>query len=121
MKVTLVKDGEKLSYRIGDSTFYYRRMKSSSNRNLVRKHTRRGELDAVGYGIEICQTHVIDWSGVTGNGKDIKYDPELISQLPLNVLNELVLAIGGFEEDEFSLNPMSQTGEGSGKSAEKNS
>lgn len=47
-----------------------------------------------GEGIRIASKAVRDWQGVRDeNGQEVKFDPDLVEQLPLDVLRELALRV----------------------------
>lgn len=98
MPVRLVSEQEKLVVEIEGSKFFYRRIKSIERQNIIRKHSRRGNILDANWGAatqEMIKLCVTGWENVIdGNGEPIKYEPELIESLPDSVLTRISEAIG---------------------------
>ena len=104
MPVRIIKDDEKLVYRCGDTTFYYKRIKSESASAIRRRHTNRGIIDHAKVGMEILSKYLVGWENVQDwDGGKITFDVNLIPELPDEVLAELIGAIGSAEGEYASM------------------
>lgn len=96
MSIKLINQNERLTYEIDGSVFIYRRVLPNDWNEMKKKHTKRGYIDFMSAGFELLETHIIDWKNVTDtNGKEIKFNPDLVRMLPDPVCAELVEAING--------------------------
>ncbi len=100
MPVKLINQNERLKLEIDGSTFYYRRLKSIERNNIIKKHTRRGEVDFAAAAIEMISTCLLDWDNVYDGDKKVKFDKNLVDSFPEEVLIEIQKAIGANEGDE---------------------
>lgn len=96
--VFLIGNNERLSFQIGDTTFYYRRLPPSHRYALQREYSERGVLDAygaLGMLVAIGRYCLRGWDNVLdAEGKPVPYLEEVVEYLPLVVLqrmNELAL------------------------------
>jgi len=95
MPIQIVKDTERLTYKNGGSTIYYRRIPSVKRSFIIKKNTKRGFPDWPAITKEIMDYIVLGWDTVQDGGKDLPYDPELIPYLPEDVNLDLLDLSGG--------------------------
>ena len=101
MAVQLVKDGEKLVYKVDGSSFFYRRISTTTKNAIIKKHTRRGKTDYGAVAIDVLDYVVIGWEDVQIDFKDIPFDPALVRAIPEDYQTELLeLSGGNVRQDE---------------------
>ena len=98
----LLSQKERNEFVFEDSKFFYRRINVNEMEILRKKHTVRGELNAIPFGIDVTEAGMLDWDGIVDEaGKPVKYSKELITQLPASVISTLAnLITGGSGEVE---------------------
>jgi hypothetical protein len=101
----LISPKEKLTLRIGESEFTYRRIQPAERENVFKRHTKKGQLNAQSATLEMIRLCVSGWKNVIGeDGQQIKFDPDLFELMPEMVLVKIEQAIisefGEVEEAE---------------------
>ncbi len=100
MPVRLINPKERLKLQIDGSVFYYRRLRSIERNNIIKKHTRRGEVDFTAAALEMIQMCLLDWDNVFDGEKKVKFDKSLVENFPEEVLIEIQKAIGANEGED---------------------
>jgi hypothetical protein len=91
--VRIIAPDETFELKVGDSKFFYRRLRAAEKNNIILKHTKRGEIDKTAATMEILKMCLKGWEGVKdSNGNDVKFTVDLIEALPETVLIQLELA-----------------------------
>jgi len=106
--VKLLSEKEKLSLRIGETVFYYRRIRPSERKNIIDKYTVRGKIENMGAAVvDMLRLCVTGWDGVLDeNDNEVPFDSELLHPdiFPEQVLVQLeaaiVSAFGNRESEE---------------------
>ena len=88
--IRLISETERLSHKIGLSTFFYRRIPNGVSDRLRKAHTNQGQLDAITYGDEILRYCLLDWDNVYGDSGPVKFSVDLIPLLPDGFKAELL-------------------------------
>jgi hypothetical protein len=94
MPLELISDTEELVFRIDDAEIYYRRIPPEIRAAIVKKHTKRGEVNWIEAALEMCTRFVTGWKNVGFQGKNVAYKIDLIRRLPDSVLSDLMEAMG---------------------------
>jgi len=101
--VFLVDETERLTFEIGETKIFYRRLSPERARIMRELHTTNGEVntDALGKdGLEFC---VSGWEGVYNpDGEKVEYSTTLLDKLPGQIRQELInRIIDGTETQEL--------------------
>ncbi len=103
MKVQLIRNDEQFELipeGFADTRIFYKRITATAWNAISKKHTVKGELNAVPAFIEVAQKYINKWSGfVDDKGKEIPFSAELCEWIPDAILFELVKVVRGVEED----------------------
>lgn len=92
--VQIITPEENLVLEIGESKFFYRRIRAAEKNNIILKYTDRGKIDQVAATMEILKSCVRGWQGVrNGDGSEVEFTVDLIEALPESVLWQLETAI----------------------------
>jgi len=97
MTVKLISDDERLVLHSHGAKFYYRRIRPVERQNIIKKHTKRGEVDWGAASMEMLRLCVKGWEGVGDENGEIPYRPELLEDLPEEILVEIMEATGAAE------------------------
>ena len=100
MKVQLIRADEKLSCKVFDSTFFFRRLKAAERRAILDKHTDKGLIDYSAAGREMVEMAMIGWQDVYSGDEEIPFDRELIDSLPERVILSIQTALNRVAEKE---------------------
>lgn len=91
--VFLIGLNERLSFTVGDTTFWYRRLPPSHRIALQREYSERGILDtygAMGMLVAIGRYCLRGWENLLdAEGTPVPYLEEVVEYLPLSVLQQL--------------------------------
>lgn len=98
--VTIVTADEKLTYKIGDTTFHVRRVPAGVTRDAMRRHTRKrrdrgqqiDEIDYIAVAEDILDYAVLGWENVRHpiTGEDVPCSRETKLALPDSVQGEIL-------------------------------
>jgi len=97
MAVKLIKDDERLVLYSHGAKFFYRRIRPVERQNIIRKHTKRGDVDWGAASMEMLRLCVKGWEGVGNEDGEIPFSPELLNDLPEEILIEIMEATGAAE------------------------
>lgn len=90
MPIQILKEEERHTYELDGSKIQYRRMSTLKRGQVVRRHTRRGKVDWDAVTREMLQYVITGWENVQSGGQSVPYSPELVTQLPDEVTNEIL-------------------------------
>jgi len=82
MPIQILRDEERLVYENAGSKIFYRRVSTYRRGLIMKRHTKRGQVDFIAVTKELMEYVITGWDGVERNGKPIPFDPELIPNLP---------------------------------------
>lgn len=90
MSIRIIRKNEKNVYRWDDTEIYYRRVSSSVSSKINEEHKKRGVIDVTAAGMATLEWAITGWKGVLDeNDQEIPFDPELIKDLPDEILLEI--------------------------------
>ena len=103
--VVLISKDERLSFSIGTSTFFYRRIPKDTMVRLEKEATTRGKRDDDEFAVRCIEYALLGWDGVTdGEGVEVPFSFEMASALPepvkIAVLKQIYKSVGGEEVDD---------------------
>lgn len=100
MAIKLIgKDEKELCAEIDGTEFFYKRLHGSKRKYLIKKHTKRGNVDWMGViydGIRECVTRTNNLEDA--DGKTVQWEPDYAEGLPDNAVEELGDLIGANKE-----------------------
>jgi len=103
MSVKLISKNEKFVYRHNGCEVYYRRIPNNEKTGIIRKNTNRNSVDYTEVGLDICRAGILGWTGIQDEtGKQVSYDPELINQLPEELIIDLVTAMNASDGERYT-------------------
>ena len=82
MPIQILRDEERLVYENAGSKIFYRRVSTYRRGLIMKRHTKRGQVDYIAVTRELMEYAILGWEGVERNGKAVPFDPELIPNLP---------------------------------------
>lgn len=101
MAVRIINPEERLEYKVGDTTFYYKRITIDRAGAIRRKHTKRGDMDAGAVGMEILCSHLLGWDNVQDwDDKQVEFTSENVALIPDETLADVLVAIGSADGSE---------------------
>ncbi len=101
MAVRIINSEERLEHKVGDTTFYYKRITTGRANAIRRKYTKRGEIDAGAVGMEILYNYLLGWSNVLDwDDKQVEFTPENLVLIPDETLADVLVAIGSADGNE---------------------
>jgi len=90
MAIRIIKSSERLKYEYEGSTFYYRRLSSKKSNEFQKQFTKKGITEYGDMGLAIMQYCIVGWDSVLDtDGEPVAYDPDLIEEMPDEVITEL--------------------------------
>jgi hypothetical protein len=92
--IVIIAEEERLAYKLGKSTIFYRRISPSRARTLREMHTINGELNQEALAKDVLDYAVTGWADVNDyQGKNVDYTPDKADSLPGRVRQDLILRI----------------------------
>lgn len=92
--IQLVRDDENLTHKVGEATILYRRIPAPKRNQVIKKHTKKGQVNWSEVAAELLEYAVTGWEGVMDGKTPVKFDSALLSRLPEEVRGDLMELTG---------------------------
>ena len=100
MPIQIVQRDERLVYESDGSKIFYRRIPIRQQNLIVKKYTKRGKTNWAEVTKEFLDYMILDWDDVEVDGKAVNFDRGLLTQLPPDVVNDLLDRSGAANKEE---------------------
>jgi len=93
-KIILIEEEERLAYKLGASTIYYRRVSPARARTFREMHTQNGTVNQEALAKDVLNYCIIGWANVTdAKGEEVQFTIDKVDSLPGAIRQELVQRI----------------------------
>lgn len=111
----LVKAKDNLTYTINDVTFFIRStatVKDKFDLDSAGEWKNGGyTMNVKTYWMKLIELFVVDWKGVTENGKAVPYSMEALLRLPADGSQDWLLKLGSYIANETGVLPVEKVAE----------
>ena len=90
MPIKLIKDEERLVYEAEGTKIFYRRISDVKKAANVRRYTKKGKTDWGAVTSDLLRQIVLGWENMKDGDMDVPFDPELVTRLPGDVVEDLL-------------------------------
>ncbi len=92
--IAIITDEERLAYKLGKSTIYYRRISPARARALREMHTANGEVNQEALAKDVLDYAITGWDEVTdSSGQEVAFTQDKVDKLPGRVRSDLIVRI----------------------------
>lgn len=89
--VIIIAEDERLAYKVGASTIYYRRISPARARVFRETHTAMGQVNQDALAKDVLDYSITGWSGVfDSRGDEVIFTPDKVDALPGRIRNDLI-------------------------------
>ena len=90
MPIRLIKDEERLVYEAEGTKIFYRRISDVKKAANVKRYTKKGKTDWGAVTSDLLRQIVLGWENMKDGDMDVPFDPELVTRLPGDVVEDLL-------------------------------